>query len=180
MKADDSNLKKGLRQGDKEVFKQLFLDYSPGLVRYGTSLTGDHEIARELVQDLFMELWDKRQSLTIHGSIKSYLFSAIYHKGLNWIRARKIREIYYNNPMETGNWFAQPVDTDKLDPILLQLIEQQVRLLPDQCREVFTRSAVFGEKIDEIAENIGLNSKTVENHLSRARKILREKLKKFR
>lgn len=179
MNPDDPILKTGLQNGDREVFKHLFLLYSPGLIRYGTSLTGNAEAAREMVQDLFLELWEKRESLKIQGSVKPYLYSSVYHKGLNWLRSMKIRDIYANNPVEIGNWFSRPVNPDRLDPILLQLIEQQIRLLPDQCREVFTRNAVLGQKNSEIAAYLGLNIKTVENHLSRARKILRGKLKKF-
>jgi RNA polymerase sigma-70 factor (ECF subfamily) len=176
---DDSNLKRGLRNGDKEVFKHLFNLYSPGLIRYGSSLTRDFETARELVQDLFLELWEKKESLNIKGSIKPYLYSAIYHKALNCLRSQKIRELYFNNPVEIGNWFAYPVSPDRLDPIMLGIIENQIRMLPGQCREVFTRSAILGEKHSEIAACLGLNIKTVENHLLRARKILRGKLKKI-
>ncbi len=179
MNTDDSQLKKSLQNGDREVFKYLFMLYSPGLIRYGSTLTQNIETARELVQDLFLELWEKRQTLDIQGSIKPYLYSSIYHKGLNWIRAQKIREIYAGNPIEIRNWFAVPFSADRLDPLLLELIEKQIRLLPDQCREVFTRSAILGEKPSEIAEFLGLNIKTVENHLSRARKILRGRLKKI-
>ncbi|TSA32111.1 MAG: sigma-70 family RNA polymerase sigma factor [Porphyromonadaceae bacterium] len=179
MNPDDSNLKKGLRNGDKEVFKHLFMLYSPGLIRYGSSLIHDTETARELVQDLFLELWDKRESLHIQGSIKPYLFSSMYHKGLNWLRAQKIREIYINNPIKIWNWFAYPSSPDRLDPLMLEIIEKQIRLLPGQCREVFTRSAILGEKHGEIAGHLGLSIKTIENHLARARKILRGKLKKI-
>lgn len=153
--------------------------YSDGLIRYGSSLTRNRETARELVQDLFLELWEKRESLNIKGSVKPYLYSSVYHKGLNWLRSQKIREIYINNPQEIWNWFAYPAFQDNLDPLMLEIIEKQIRQLPVQCREVFTRSAILGEKHGEIAGYLGLTIKTVENHLSRARKILRGKLKKL-
>jgi RNA polymerase sigma-70 factor (ECF subfamily) len=176
---DDSHLKKGLRSGDKEVYKHLFINYSSGLIRYSTQFTHDTEAARELVQDLFLELWEKRDSLHIQGSVKPYLFSAIYHKSLNWLRSKKIREIYVNDPVCIFNWFAFPTNQEKLDPVLLNIIENQINLLPPQCKEVFTRSAILGEKHSEIATHLGLSIKTVENHLTRARKILKEKLKKI-
>lgn len=176
----DTNLKDGLRNGDKEVFKYLFITYSPGLIRYGSTITGDKETAKELVQDLFLELWDKRQSMNIQGSVKPYLFSSIYHKGLNWLRFQKIREIYSVNPVEISNWFSIPINPDRLDPVMLEIIEREIRMLPEQCREVFTRFVILGQTQIEIAGYLGLTVKTVENHLSRARKILREKLKKIR
>jgi RNA polymerase sigma-70 factor, ECF subfamily len=179
LNTDDSNLKKGLRAGDKEVYKHLFIAYSQGLIRYGASLTRDTETARELVQDLFLELWEKKESITIKGSIRPYLYSSIYHKGLNWLRSQKIREIYSKNPVEVWNWFAYPSNPDRFDPIMLEIIENQIRELPQQCREVFTRSAILGDKHSEIAKFLGLNIKTVENHLARAKKILKGRLRKI-
>ncbi len=180
MNIDESILKKGLKNGDTEVFKYLFIRHSPGLIRYGSTITKDSEVARELAQDLFLELWEKRTSLQVKGSFKPYLYTSMYHKALNWLRAKKIREIYENNPVEISNWFASPVNFGLLDPLKLEIIEQQIRILPEQCREVFTRAVILDEKQSEIAAGLGLNIKTVENHLSRARKILREKLKKIR
>jgi RNA polymerase sigma-70 factor, ECF subfamily len=179
LNTSDSNLKKGLRIGDREVYKHLFMLYSQGLIRYGSSLTRDTETARELVQDLFLELWDKRESIHVQGSIKTYLYSSIYHKGLNWLRSQKIRKVYADNPVEIWNWFTSSASPDRLDPLLLDMIEKQIGLLPEKCREVFGRSVILGEKHNEIAACLGLNIKTVENHLSRARKILRRKVKKI-
>jgi RNA polymerase sigma-70 factor (ECF subfamily) len=180
LNTDDSILKRGLSKGDKEVFKHLFILYSAGLVRYGTSITHDFEAARELVQDLFLELWEKRSTLNIKGSIKPYLYSSVYHKGLNWLRSTKIRDLYLRHPEEIRNWYTDLPLTDKMDPFLLKIIENQINLLPDQCREVFTRSVILGYTHAEIAKYLGLNIKTVENHLGRAKKILREKLKNIR
>lgn len=179
MNADDNILKKGLRAGDREVFKNLYILHSPGLIRYGTTITHDTETARELVHDLFLELWEKRESMHIKGSVKPYLYSSVYHRALNWLRFRKIRETYAGNPVEISNWFAHPGNIDRLDPLQLDIIEKEIRLLPGQCREVFTRSVVLGYKNQEIAGYLGLTVKTVENHLARARKILRGRLKKI-
>jgi RNA polymerase sigma-70 factor (ECF subfamily) len=148
------------------------------LIRYGSSITRDSETSRELVQDLFLELWEKRDTIRIKGSIKTYLYSSIYHRALNFLRALKIREIYASNPVEIANWLSRPVHADRMDPLMLELIEKQISMLPPQCREVFTRSVILGEKNADVASYMGLNINTVENHLVRARKILKEKLKK--
>ncbi len=180
MNADETILKKGLQNGDKEVFKHLYVTYSPGLTTYGTSITHDFEAARELVQDLFLDLWEKRQQIKIQGALKPYLYSSMYHRGLNWLRSRKIRELYVTNPLEITNWFASSSSFEHRDPLKLEWIEKEIRLLPDQPREVFTRAVLLDEKQQDIAIALGLNIKTIENHLSRARKILRERLKKIR
>ncbi len=180
MNPDDSSLKRSLRKGDRESFSLLYRLYSSGLLRYGSSLTGDAEAAKEIVQDLFLELWEKRESVEIRGAVKTYLFSSVYHRGLNWIRAKRIRTLYAENPMEIWQWYSKIPDTGRLDPLQLEIIESQISRLPPQCREVFTRAVIQDEKTSEIAAALGLNEKTVENHLSRARQILRKKLSKIR
>jgi RNA polymerase sigma-70 factor (ECF subfamily) len=176
----DDAIKSGLKTGNQELFKSLFQTYYGSLVKYSTSLTGDHEAARELVQDLFMGLWEKRRTLLITGSVKSYLFSAIYHKSLNWLRSLKIREQYRENPVQVANWLGTTLASGPSDPFLLAEIDRQISLLPAQCREVFTYIAILGTTIQETAKNLGISEKTAENHLHRARKILRSGLKKFR
>lgn len=180
MNPDDTSLKKGLRNGDREVYKYLYLNYSPGLIAYGSSVTSDTDAAREIVQDLFLELWEKRNSIHIHGPVKPYLYSSVYHRALNWLRARKIREIYQNHPLEISKWFSGASPSGNPDPLQTEIIEKEIRMLPPQCREVFTHSVVMGESHAEIAVLLGLNIKTVENHLARARKILRGRLKNIR
>jgi RNA polymerase sigma-70 factor (ECF subfamily) len=180
LEPEDSKWKDGLREGDVEVFRQLFTGFSPGLVRYATSVTHDIEAAREIVQQLFLDLWEKRESLKIRQSVKTYLFSSVYHKSLNWLRHKKIRELYETDPVSVHNWFAWPRSDEERDPVMLEIIEREIGQLPDQCREVFSRSVLSGESHAEIATHLGLAIKTIENHLNRARKILRSRLKKIR
>lgn len=176
----DELIKSGLRSGNRDIFKSLFNDLYPQLTRYSTTITADHESSRELVQDLFLELWEKHNSMQINGSVKAYLFTAIYHRSLNWIRNQRLREKYRDHPVEIHRWFPGITTPDNQDPLLLEAIEKEISLLPDRCREVFSRYAVFGEKQSEIAVALGISEKTTENHLLRARKILRGRLKNFR
>lgn len=179
MAIDYNLILSGLKVGDRDLFKVLFKElYSP-LLRYSESITGDTESSRELVQDLFLETWEKRYILNIKGSFKAYLFAAMYHKSLNWLRASKIRERYAENPVEIQNWFPGISAGEPDDPLRIETIEKEIRKLPDRCREVFTRSVILGENQPEIASYLGLSAKTVENHLARAKKILRSRLKKI-
>lgn len=176
----DELIKSGLKSGNRDIFKNLFNELYPQLIRYSTTITADHESSRELVQDLFLNLWEKRNSLKINGSIKAYLFTAIYHKSLNWIRNQRLREKYRDHPVEIHLWFPGISAPDNQDPFLLEAIEKEISLLPERCREVFSRFAVLGESQSEIAVALGISEKTTENHLLRARKILRGRLKNFR
>jgi len=175
----DDELKNGLKTGNQDLFKNLFMTWYAPLVRYSASVTGDPEASRELVQDLFMSLWEKRRSVHISGSIKSYLYSSMYHKSLNWLRSKKIREKYRENPVEIGYWLGSSTSAGPADTFLLAEIDRQIALLPDQCREVFTRISILGTSIRETAAELGISEKTTENHLHKARKILRARLKKI-
>lgn len=179
MAIDYNLILSGLKSGDRDLFKALFKELYPPLLRYSETITKDTESSRELVQDLFLETWEKRFALNIKGSFKAYLFTAIYHKSLNWIRASKIRDQYAQNPVEIQNWFPGIITKEPDDPLRLETIEKEIRRLPDRCREVFTRTVILGENQLEIASFLGLSAKTVENHLARAKKILRSRLKKI-
>jgi RNA polymerase sigma-70 factor (ECF subfamily) len=176
----DDEIKSGLKSGDQDLFRNLFLTYYAQLLRYSSSITGDPEASRELVQDLFMGIWEKRRSIQISGSLKSYLYSSMYHKSLNWLRSQKIREKYRENPVEISQWLGTAPAPGPSDPFLLAEIDRQISLLPDQCREVFVKVAVLGTSIRETALTLGISEKTTENHLHKARKILRDRLKKFK
>ncbi len=179
MNKEEEILKNGLRVGNREVFRKVFVAVYPGLVKYGISITHDEESARELVQDVFLEIWERRGSLVIRGSVKSYLFGAVYHRSLNWLRSKKIREAYAANPVEIYHWLPVPVETESLDPLLALEIEKAIGELPPKCREAFTRCILLGESHSSAAAFLGLSEKTIENHVSKARKLLKARLKKF-
>lgn len=175
----DIDLKKGLKAGDRDLFRTVFLDSYPGMVRYSVSLTGDPESAQEIVQEVFLQLWENHALLEISGSVKSYLFGAVYNRSVNWLRNRRIRETYAKNPTGIALWLHFPSDPESSDPLLLEKIERAIDALPPQCREAFTRSVIDGEPQKEVAANLGVSVKTIENQISRARKILRNKLFKI-
>ena len=178
--ANNELLVAGLNAGNLDLYKALFLELYPALVRYSSSITGDREAARELAQDLFLDLWEIRPGISIKGSVKAYLFSAIYHKSLNWIRSSRIRSEYARNPVVMQNWFPGAIRQETSDFCQLEIIEREICNLPDRPREVFTRAVILGHKLSEIAVMLGLSEKTAANHLARARQILRSRLKKIR
>jgi RNA polymerase sigma-70 factor (ECF subfamily) len=176
---EEHKLKERIRSGDRQAFHLLFTSLWPGLVRYATSITRDEEAARELVQDLFLDLWTQRSSFNIRGSIRSYLFTASYHKALNWKRHKRIREAYAANPVELHRWLPSMEEVDSADPLLADEINKAIRALPPRSREAFTRQVIMGESQASVAKSLGVTIKTIENHVARARKTLQNKLKKF-
>lgn len=174
--AEDRQLIEQIRQGDQKAFRLLFEKYYSGLLGYGSHLLGDRESARELIQDLYLTLWENRQSIRIE-SVKSYLYTSLYHKALNLIRHRRVAE---RMSKEIGADQVQTTDASYPAPFLQQALIRAIESLPPRARDCFTLTQLDELSIRETAGRLGLSEKTVENHLARSRKILRKKLKKYR
>ena len=179
MHPEDHKLKEGIRTGDHSAFHLLFTRLWPGLVRYASSITRDEEAARELIQDLFLDLWTHRATIHIRGSIRTYLFTATYNRSINWLRHKKVRELYAHNPVEIHHWLPSAEALDSNDPLLADEISKAIQELPQRSRETFTRQVILGESQASIAKALGITVKTVENQVARARKTLQAKLKKY-
>lgn len=164
------------RDFDKEHFNQLFEDYYVNLCRFAYTYVRDNDIAEEIVQETFISIWEKRHSLVITISVRSFLYSSVKNRSLNHIRNEKTRAGHEND-------FAKEQDAKVAHIInfcereeLTQLIDQAIAELPDQCRTIFELSRHEGLTYSEIATKMNLSSKSVENQMGIALKKLRNKL----
>lgn len=136
---------------------------------------GDLESAKEIVQDLFVHLFQNRESLVISSSIKSYLFQATRNRCLNLIRKdqtkRKHLDLYQAEQESSEDMEARIMETE-LENRIFQIVEN----LPPQCRNIFTLSRVNRFSNAEIAEQLQISKRTVETQISQALKTLRTKL----
>lgn len=186
MFGNNRELSIGLRNRDPEVYKDLFFQYHGRLVLFAFKFTGDMESARDIVQDTFMTLWEKADSLTIEVSPKAYLFQAVRNRSLNYSRHmntgqavhekltaridREERRVYsdFNNPFHS-----------LLELELGQKIREVVDSMPDKYREVFILSRHNNLRNREIAEKKGISVKMVEKYLSKAMRVLRSELAEY-
>ena len=160
----------------KDDFRDLFISYYDNLCRFSGHIVIDKTIAEEVVQVVFMHLWEKRNKLIIKKSIKSYLFRAVYNQSLNHLKRLDIEKKYiqilkFIPPDEDQSYMAD-LETRELEIFLSKKIEQ----LPDGIREVFIMSRFDGFKNIEIAEKLNIAVKTVEGRMTRALLYLRESL----
>jgi RNA polymerase sigma-70 factor (family 1) len=164
-----------LRIGDESAFEQIFRQFHPALCRYAFTIVKDLETAEEIVQDVFLKVWEKRESLVITVSMKSYLYRAVHNTSLNLLEKKK-KEIRMDEaPMKIVHQSAAPV-ADLQTKELEKAIADALTKLPEQCRKVFELSR-FGElKYSEIAAVLGISIKTVENQMGKALRIMREQL----
>ena len=163
---------------DKAGFKNLFdLHYSP-LCNFAYRITGDLNQAEDVVQDVFVRLWDKRDQMDQERNIRSYIYTMVRNHALEIIRRQslgsKINQelLYLQNDTEES-----PVEETEIEKIvILDQIYVSIRQLPPKCGEVFTLSKVNGLSYAQIAEHMDISIKTVENNMGKALKLLREML----
>jgi RNA polymerase sigma-70 factor (family 1) len=165
-------------KGDEKAFEQLFRSYYQPLCNRANAILNDIDEAEETVQNIFIILWEKREQMEINFSIKSYLYRAVHNAALNRIKHNKVRVMYVKEHEQavpsTGHTTQQAFGNE-----LQEQIQAAIESLPEQCRLVFKLSRFEELKYREIAGQLGISVKTVENQMGKALKILREKLRDY-
>lgn len=156
-------------------FEKLFRSLFPSLMTFAKKILVDEDDAREVVHQVFISVWEKRQEIDLSQSLKSYLFTSVHNRSLNVIRDRK-KFSSAEVPDVAGEWdVSSVIESMELEDKIMEVLSA----LPEKCREVFELSRFDGLKYSEIAERLHISVKTVENQMSKALKILREKLAKY-
>lgn len=168
-----------IRQGDEGIFEETFRKYYQSLCNYANSVLKEMDEAEEIVQNLFLSIWEKRADLEITISLKSYLYRAVHNHCLNRIKHLKIREEYQQYATNFYDVSYESVGQTVAKNELELKIEEAIRKLPEQCRLIFKMSRFEELKYHEIANQLGLSPKTVENQIGKALKILRLELAEY-
>ncbi len=186
MFGDSKQIAVGLRNRDLEVYKDLFFQYHGRLVLFAYKFTGEMESARDVVQDTFMALWEKSDTLAIQLSPKAYLFQAVRNRSLNYFRNNNTRRAAHGNLAARIDREERKVYADFNNPFhsLLELemeekIGDVIGTMPEKCKEVFILSREKDLKNREIAEKMGISTKMVEKYISRALRTLRLELSEY-
>ena len=164
------------------TYQTLFRKYYPCLIFYATRLVGEED-AEDVVQDVFVELWRRQESIEIGDQIQAFLYRAVYTRALNVLKHRNV-ENGYCAAMEEINQrrveFYQPDNNEIIrrieDRELRKEIHDAINELPDKCKEVFKLSYLHDMKNKEIADVLGVSLRTVEAHMYKALKYLRSRL----
>lgn len=166
-----------LKAGDIKAFESIFNSYYKALVNYASTILGDIDEAEDRVQQVYVMLWEKRLSIEIHTSLRSFLYKSVHNACLNKIKQQKVRTEYSKIVQLNNN---VNFHHDKLSEKELQKkVDDAIDLLPEQCGKIFKMSRFEQLKYQEIADQLGLSIKTIENQMGKALKILREQLKEY-
>lgn len=173
----DNELIDNLRDGDVEAFNLVYKKYAQKLYAFALKYLKSVEEAEELVQSVFVKLWENQNNLKKETSFQSYLFTIAYNEICNIFRRRKYQQEYADNTKITQPGFTDSSETQINYQSILQQVETIIGNLPEKQRHVFVKSRIEGKTTKEIASEIGLSPGTVDNYISDALKYIRSNLK---
>ena len=179
MELSDKHILERLQQSDEQVFESLFKAYYERLCNYANTILNDIEEAEEMVQSAFLTIWEKRESFEIHTSLKSYLYKAVYNSSLNRVKHLKVQQRHQTFYKHAATIEYENTSERLLEKELETVAKKAIDQLPPQCQNVFRLSRFENLSYAEIAEQMSISVKTVENHMVRALRVLREKLKDY-
>ena len=165
-------------QLNEDSFEMLFRNYFTYMCSFAHKFIPDMDIVKDIVHEVFTNLWEKREDIDLSKPVKSYLFTAVNNKCLNYIRDHK----KFNSFEEVSEVFSNRYANENnaaIEGELKEKIKQTLDALPEKCREVFELSRFEGLKYQEIADRLGISVKTVENQMGKALKVFRESLKEY-
>ena len=161
-----------IRDGDEAVFETLFRTFAPGLCTFLTRYVGERAIAEELVQDVFLSLWDHRATVHITGSVQAYLFAAARNRALNHLDHERVTDRFRVSVLTRMTASEASVQGEAECFAALEM-QEALAQLPARCRLVFTLQRTHGMSYGEVASSLAISVKTVEVHMGRALRTLR-------
>ena len=177
---------KKVQQGDIASFDLFFKEFYSGLCHYVYQLLNDYFLAEETVQDVFLQLWETRQSVFSQGySLKKYLYRVAHNQCMDILKKRKTQKermirLYPFDTWETisekykfDDYLIEKIETEETSALIDQIVEQ----LPEQCREIFRMSRDEDMTNAEIAQRLGLSESTVRVQLYRATQKIQKELR---
>jgi len=172
----DEELIQEIKADNMFAFDVLYKKYSKRLYRFGFSIIKSQEETENLMQDVFLNLWENRHKVEKDSSIKSYIFTIAYNSAISIIRkkAKESQFVEYLKSIQKIN--QEPVNVEVEYNELTNKLDEIIKELPQRQKEVYLLHRVEGLKYNEIAERLNISINTIENHMSRALKTIREKL----
>lgn len=182
---DDRLLFDKIRGGDMKAFEYAFRKFAPRLEAFARKYTADTDEAEDIVQDVFLKLWERRELLE-NISLTSFLFMMVKNSSLNYLKHRQIADSVEQRIPDTGiveHLYAADFAADPssllMQKELSDSIDRIMEELPPKCKEAFVLSRLRGFKNREVAVQMGITEKVVEKHITRALKRFREGLRRY-
>lgn len=161
---------------DRHTFEDIFREHHAAAMAFAVHYTGSVHEAEEVVQQVFLRLWEKRDTIDIAGATRSYLLAAIRNTAISNWRKETVRQ---EKEHAAGAMHPEGIQPDSPAWELERLYQDALEALPERCREVFILSRQQQLKYHEIASVMNISVKTVENQMGKALKIMHKELKEY-
>ncbi len=177
----DEELLDLLRQGDRTAFSDLYNRYWKALLAKATDRLKSQEDAEEVVQELFVNLWRRKEKIQIQYSFKTYVFAVLRYEIMHFVAKRMSRredlsiDVYEEIPFIRSGEDLYAIEVKELEQQLNFLIDN----LPEKCRIIFKMSRDDGMSAKDIADQLDLSHRTVETQIGKAIKSIKNSLKNF-
>lgn len=171
---EDQLLAVGLVNGDEDAYDLLMDRYYVLLCNYAFTFTKNHDSAEDIVQNIMVDLWVKRKKIRPDLSLKNYLYKSVYNGFISQYRKQKA-VIYLEKKHFDAVDAIMEFDQEEIQR-LIRRVNKEIERLPKKCKEIFLLNKKDGLTHTEISEYLDISVKTVEGHITKAFKILRDKL----
>ena len=173
MQKTEKQIVSQIKNGDVSAYKYLFELYYRDLYFFARKFLGNREVAEEIVQDVFIVLWENRNTLNITRSVKSYLFTSVKNRSINYLKS-KIKNIDFvgiDEAVKTSDIITADMllELSELDDLITEAIEK----LPTKCKEIFHLSRNSGLTYQEIANTLDVSKETVKSQIREALKRIK-------
>lgn len=163
----------GLKNGDEKIFKKVYELYYEKLCVYLLSYCNDREKVEDVVQDMFIKLWSKRNELNIKTSLNNYLYRVSYNQLMDKYRQQKKKDKMLSSYYHTAVMRAIEEDPE-LKLKKLKKLDECLKLLPPKGKVVFVACKIKGQKYRYVSEKLNISIKTVEGHIRRSYVLIKE------
>jgi RNA polymerase sigma-70 factor (family 1) len=160
------------KNGNEQFFEALYISYFEKLCVYSLNYISDQDAIKDLVQDVFVVLWTNRKKTVITTSLNSYLYKMVYYKIMDVHRSTKKKNALLSSFHKDALDFVIESDEDYIAERLKKL-ENCIEELPEKCKKVFIAKKITNLKNEQITEELNISIKTIEGHITKAFKFIR-------
>lgn len=173
---ENKKILKRFKEGDAEAFDAIYHKYSKKLFHFALGLVKDQDISKDMVQEIFVNLWEKRGQVDPNLNFDNYIFTIAYNSIRKYFRKKSVETKVIDHLLKNSPEVIENVDGTLIYNELLVLATKSIETLPPRRKIVYKLSRQEGLKIKEIAQKLNISTRTAENHLAKALKYLKEEL----
>lgn len=176
----DRQWARAIREGEREALAELFREYHAPLCSFAKGYVRSAEAAKDIVQEVFLQIWERRSQFDPSGTVRAYLYRAVRNRTINYHEHQQVKEKHEDD-------LARPPDDTPYEELLSKLayeelesrIQQAIKEMPQRRRQVFVLSRVHRLTYEEIADTMDISTNTVHTHIKRAMATMRERFSSY-